>query len=284
MKFTNKFALIALMFVSFNSIFSIGWNSTPNQRNLEEERKKYFAYKNGILREAFLKSEEHDKKIDPDLLATVRNYHRHNPLPDSTNFAATLKPGQDLARTIYAGLGETRQWGVGHYRAADCAGFVVNGEDHTQDRIMLIVRPNGKFALAGGFVDATETSRDAAARECNEETNMKADILGHVVTVDTPGRDKRAPVSTDVFYALLTGTPKPTNEALTIVFKTEAECNAIPDDKWAFDHQELVKMAWPYHRQYTIVSAMSETKDLSKADFESIVAVLVQFMEQRRAQ
>lgn len=283
MKLTNNTcAIIILTLFSVKSVVCLPRNSAPDERDLERKRTAYLEAKNKIIEEALKASQAIDAKVEnPE---NLQKYHKANPLPDGKNFAATLNLGQKLGASIYAVLGERRQFGIGHYRATDSAGFAIDPEDHRLDTIELIVRPDGKFALPGGFVDASETSRAAAARECTEETNMNATILAQIATVDTPGRDKRAPVSTDVFYARLTGTPKSTNEALIIVFKTEEECNKIPADRWAFDHQKLVEGAWNYHRLYQRVASMDSTRTMTDADLELVISVLCQYLEQQKAQ
>jgi bifunctional NMN adenylyltransferase/nudix hydrolase len=75
--------------------------------------------------------------------------------------------------------------------------------------ILLVTRKNGTLALPGGFVNPGETTRDAAIRECLEETSF--DVKKHFVNqgrnlyrrgflFDNPRRDPRNHVVTVAHY------------------------------------------------------------------------------------
>lgn len=59
----------------------------------------------------------------------------------------------------------------------------------------------GFWALPGGFVEAGERVREAAARELAEETSIDAGELELLGVYDTPGRDPRGP-TVSVTYLL----------------------------------------------------------------------------------
>jgi 8-oxo-dGTP diphosphatase len=73
--------------------------------------------------------------------------------------------------------------------------------------VLLIQRANdpfaGSWALPGGFVEAGERVRAAAARELHEETAIEAGALELLGVYDTPGRDPRGP-TVSVVYVLRT--------------------------------------------------------------------------------
>ncbi|MGH2850962.1 MAG: NUDIX domain-containing protein [Solirubrobacteraceae bacterium] len=60
----------------------------------------------------------------------------------------------------------------------------------------------GSWALPGGFVEAGERVREAAARELAEETSIDAGPMELLGVYDTPGRDPRGP-TVSVVYLLL---------------------------------------------------------------------------------
>lgn len=69
--------------------------------------------------------------------------------------------------------------------------------------ILLIQRKEdpfqGKWALPGGFMEMEESLEDAARRELEEETGIKAGELIRFDTYDKPGRDPRGRTITQVF-------------------------------------------------------------------------------------
>ncbi|MGW1101350.1 NUDIX domain-containing protein [Streptomyces antibioticus] len=82
-------------------------------------------------------------------------------------------------------------------------------------QVLLIERDwppyKGRWALPGGYVDPTDAdSREAAARELDEETGLRLDPeqLHPVGRWDQPGRDPRGRFITDAYFAVVpAGTP-----------------------------------------------------------------------------
>lgn len=76
-------------------------------------------------------------------------------------------------------------------------------------RLLLIKRKNhpflGCWALPGGFVEMTESLRDAAARELEEETGVKGMYLEQLYTFGETGRDPRSRIISVAYMAVIDG-------------------------------------------------------------------------------
>lgn len=76
-------------------------------------------------------------------------------------------------------------------------------------RLLLIKRKNhpflGCWALPGGFVEITESLRDAAARELEEETGVKGMYLEQLYTFGETGRDPRSRIISVAYMAVIDG-------------------------------------------------------------------------------
>ena len=83
--------------------------------------------------------------------------------------------------------------------AADCVVFDARG------RVLLVRRKfapfQGHYALPGGFVEIGETVEEAARRELEEETGVKAGRLQLVGVYSDPRRDPRGHTCSVVFLA-----------------------------------------------------------------------------------
>ncbi|MFS0887081.1 NUDIX domain-containing protein [Aeromicrobium sp. 179-A 4D2 NHS] len=116
--------------------------------------------------------------------------------------------------------------------------------------VLLIQRGNYPFkdhwALPGGFVDAGETTAEAASRELREETgiDIPASELRLMTVADKPGRDPRGHAISIVYVAVA---PKNVDDML-------AAGDDAADARWvhpndlsylpiAFDHRELIHRA-----------------------------------------
>jgi 8-oxo-dGTP diphosphatase len=131
------------------------------------------------------------------------------------------------------------------FYAADVALFATIGDTV---HVLLIRRGwdphKGLWALPGGHVDAGESSRDAAARECLEETGIPvatADLF-QVGVWDKPDRDARGRYVSVLYVATLDTAETPTAgddaTAATWVPVTDALAAGL-----AFDHRSMVDAA-----------------------------------------
>lgn len=111
---------------------------------------------------------------------------------------------------------------------ADC--IVINNEE-----ILLIKRERepfmGFWAIPGGFVEITETTKECALRELKEETGIDGEIVRLVGVYDDPDRDKRFTVAVTYLIKPLTLEPKGGDDAAEAKW---FNINELP--KLAFDH------------------------------------------------
>ncbi len=97
------------------------------------------------------------------------------------------------------------------------------------DKVLLVKRPEGVWALPGGKIEPGETTAQAAVREVYEETGIVAaalDILG-VFDITSPKNGKR--------YALtchagqwISGEAMAASDALDVVLVSAAEAEKLP--------------------------------------------------------
>ena len=94
-------------------------------------------------------------------------------------------------------------------------------------RLLLIKRKNhpflGCWALPGGFVEITESLRDAAARELEEETGVKGMYLEQLYTFGETGRDPRSRIISVAYMAVIDGS------GLKSPFRGKIICRRDPD-------------------------------------------------------
>ncbi|MGW2863309.1 NUDIX domain-containing protein [Streptomyces sp. NPDC001205] len=136
------------------------------------------------------------------------------------------------------------------------------------DHLLLIERDRapfeGSWALPGGWVDAGETSRNAASRELDEETGVRFDPGGlvEVGVFDEPGRDPRGRFVTVAYLAYV---PNDTTAVAGDDARTARwwPINALPP--LAFDHAAIVDQAL---RMEELVPAQAE--ELPTSPHESV--------------
>lgn len=111
--------------------------------------------------------------------------------------------------------------------------------------VLLIERGNDPFigfwAFPGGFVEEGESCEDAAARELQEETNLKVENLYQLGTFSNPNRDPRGWIVSVAFYNFVNRdqlTPKAGDDAKSLQW---FPITNLP--KLAFDHQEILNKA-----------------------------------------
>jgi 8-oxo-dGTP diphosphatase len=108
--------------------------------------------------------------------------------------------------------------------------------------ILLIKRKEdpfqGKWALPGGFMNLEETLEEAARRELEEETGIKAGELIRFDTYDKPGRDPRGRTITQVFVLVWKkemGIPQAGDDAADLSWFPLTELPEL-----AFDHSLIL--------------------------------------------
>lgn len=115
----------------------------------------------------------------------------------------------------------------------------------------------GSLALPGGFVDAGESLREAAARETVEETHIHvdADALIEVGSFADPGRDPRGWTISVAFVALLQETQEARagDDAARTAWISWSE---LIDQRHplAFDHQQILASAHAHLTTITLTS------------------------------
>jgi 8-oxo-dGTP diphosphatase len=112
-----------------------------------------------------------------------------------------------------------------------------------RDRVLLVRRARppfaGRWALPGGFVEASETVEKAALRELREETGLRGTIRGLVGVYSGPHRDPRKPTTSVVFLVSGRGGPPRGGDDAA-----EARWVPIADARrLAFDHDRILRDA-----------------------------------------
>lgn len=96
----------------------------------------------------------------------------------------------------------------------------------------------GMWALPGGFMEMEETLEEAARRELQEETGVKAGELIRFETYDRPDRDPRGRTITQVFIMIWKkemGTPVADSDAKSLKW---FDLGSLPE--LAFDHAKII--------------------------------------------
>ena len=114
----------------------------------------------------------------------------------------------------------------------------------------------GAWALPGGFIHMDESADDAARRELEEETGMKASRIEQLYTFSEPGRDPRMRVLSVAYLCIVPEVPVPLAagtdaseaELFTVTNKNPLELTStggtvISEDNLAFDHAEIIRAA-----------------------------------------
>ncbi|MCK4588328.1 NUDIX hydrolase [Candidatus Woesebacteria bacterium] len=109
--------------------------------------------------------------------------------------------------------------------------------------ILLIQRRKEPFkdcwAIPGGFVETTETTKDACLRELEEETGVSGKIIRLIGVYDAPGRDPRHTVCVSYLVKVVGEIDiKADDDARDVKW---FPLNKLP--RLAFDHKEQLKDA-----------------------------------------
>jgi 8-oxo-dGTP diphosphatase len=122
----------------------------------------------------------------------------------------------------------------------DC---VVFGAADDGLKLLLIERASepfkGRHALPGGFVDMGETTEEAARRELEEETGLKASFLEQLYTFSGIERDPRERVVSVAYFALVR--PSAVVGGDDAASASWFDATELPP--LAFDHDEIVTVA-----------------------------------------
>lgn len=112
-----------------------------------------------------------------------------------------------------------------------------------EPEILLVQRKDPPFrdcwALPGGFMEMEETLEEAARRELEEETGIRAGELIRFDTYDKPERDPRGRTVTQVFVMIWKeemGIPVAGSDAKKLAWHRLSE---LPD--LAFDHSQIIR-------------------------------------------
>lgn len=168
--------------------------------------------------------------------------------------------------------------------AADCVIFGFNGRNL---KILLIQRGNEPFknywALPGGFMRMDETIEETAARELEEETNLKNVYLDQFKVYSSVKRDPRERVVSVAFIALV----KP-EDCLVIAGDDAAKAMWFDDGNYpalAFDHALIIREAREYlkevlYRKPVAFELLSKTFTISQ--LQAVYEVINQATYDRR--
>ncbi len=127
-------------------------------------------------------------------------------------------------------------------------------------KIVMVKRGEPPFkdawALPGGFIRMDESADDAARRELEEETGMKASKIEQLYTFSDPGRDPRMRVLSVAYLCIVPEGPVPlaagtdASEAEVFIVTnrnplelTSTVGTVILEDNLAFDHAEIIRTA-----------------------------------------
>lgn len=152
--------------------------------------------------------------------------------------------------------------------------------DEGQLKILLIERRyppyESNWALPGGFVKEGEAIDDAALRELEEETNVRAIYLEQLYTFGEPNRDPRGRVISVAYYALVSHqsvSPKESNEAIHVQW--------FPVEKMpqlAFDHAQIMDYALERLRSkvnYTTVAFQLLPKKFTLSELQGAYEIIL---------
>jgi 8-oxo-dGTP diphosphatase len=120
---------------------------------------------------------------------------------------------------------------------------IVSNED--KPRVLLVRRKHapfaGKWAIPGGFVDMDEALEDAARRELQEETGVRAGPLEQLYTFGEPGRDPRGRVISVAYLAQVDAAqvqPQAADDAAEVGWHRLQRPPQL-----AFDHAQILALA-----------------------------------------
>lgn len=170
------------------------------------------------------------------------------------------------------------------------ADLVILHDDH----VLLIQRRwdpyRDTWALPGGYVDAGETSWQAAVRELREETGIDVAIndLAKIGVYDAPGRDPRGRVVSTSHLVVLDDMPevRAGDDAAAAQFVPLSE---LDDIELAFDHRKIINHALTARDKYNRLQRLATYEqrigelDTQLDERTSDVAILRADLDQARS-
>ena len=142
---------------------------------------------------------------------------------------------------------ENKKYCYEYPRPALTADCVIFGFDETGIKLLLIERKHEPFkdswAFPGGFVDADETTLEAAKRELFEETGLQDIPVKQLKTFSDVNRDPRGRVVSVVYYALINLSEHNTEAKAGDDAKNVKWFSVSKIPKLAFDHKKILETA-----------------------------------------
>ncbi len=133
----------------------------------------------------------------------------------------------------------------------------------------------GMWAIPGGFVRLDESLENAAKRELEEETGVKADYLEQLYTFGDVNRDPRGRVITVCYFALIR------SDNIKLKARTD-----VSDARWfpvgeikniAFDHKKILgyglkRLKWKF--EYTTIAFSILPKKFTLAELREVYEII----------
>jgi len=139
-------------------------------------------------------------------------------------------------------------------------------------KILLVKRGIEPFknmwAIPGGFVRIEESLEEAAKRELEEETSVRADYLEQLYTFGEVNRDPRGRVITVAYFALIKSEKISKLKATADVIEAKW-FSAFKLPKLAFDHEKILEYAikrlrWKFEYTTVVFSLLPEKFSLTE--------------------
>lgn len=99
------------------------------------------------------------------------------------------------------------------------------------------------WSLPGGPIFENETPEQACLRKLEEDIGLKIEYLEQLYTFGAPKRDPRDRAFSISYFALIEETERPLIWGSDSRTAQWFHIDKLPSGNWAFDHEEIVKMA-----------------------------------------
>ena len=162
--------------------------------------------------------------------------------------------------------------------AVDSVIFTIENDELNVLLIQMHKDPfKGSWAVPGGLIEQTETTKDAALRILEKQTSVKNVYLEQLGTFDDPERDPLGRVISVAYFALV-------NNEDTLLHKTDKYADVrwwsvkkLP--KLAYDHKQILKTAVERLQaklEYTNVVWSLLPKEFALTDLQRVYEVILQ--------